>query len=333
MDLVAEIKDKVRGLQMNLVLPETGDIRVLKAAEEIVKERLVSKLFLLGVPDAINDKAKEAGVTLAGCELYDYLNSPDLVKFADIYYSLRKEKGITEKEAHQTLTDPLYYGMFMVREGQAGTAVCGSLATTADVLRACIHVIGQDSASRSISSSFLMIIPRCSYGEQGALFFADAGAVPDPTAEQLADIAINTAKTAKVVLGTEPKVAMLSFSTKGSAKHRLVTKVVKATELARQKAPDLLIDGELQGDSALVPEIASRKVSQSPVAGQANVLIFPDLNSGNICYKLVQRLANAQAYGPLIQGTNIPVSDLSRGCTVEDIVNVSAVTLLRAGVQ
>jgi len=333
MDLITKIKEKVRALQLSLVLPEAGDIRVLQAAEIIIKERLVTKLFLLGAPDIIAGKAKEAGIDLAGCELHDYLKSPDLSTFAEDYYNLRKEKGITEKEAREIVADPLYYGMFMVREGRAGTAVCGSLATTADVLRACIHIIGQDSTSRSISSSFLMIIPNCRYGEEGALFFADAGAVPDPSAEQLADIAINTGKTAKVVLATEPKIAMLSFSTKGSAKHRLISKVVKATELARQKAPDLLIDGELQGDSALVPEIASRKLSQSPVAGQANVLIFPDLNSGNICYKLVERLANARAYGPLIQGTNIPISDLSRGCTAEDIVNISAVTLLRAGVR
>jgi phosphate acetyltransferase len=237
------------------------------------------------------------------------------------------------EEAAKTLEDPIFYGMFMVKENEIDTIVSGSLATTANVLRAALHVIGLSPANRTLSSCFLMVVPDCAYGEEGALLYADAGCVPDPNAEQLADIAITTANTARILLETEPRVAMLSFSTKGSAQHRSIEKVIKATEIVKQKAPDILIDGELQADAALVPEIAKKKLSDSPVAGRANVLIFPDLNSGNICYKLTERLAKAQAYGPLVQGSAKPVSDLSRGCSVMDIVNVSAIMLLRTGVQ
>ena len=328
---ISPIKDKVKKYGLSLVLPEANDIRVLKAAEIITKEKLVKKLVLLGNPDDINSKAKQEGISLSGIEILDYLHSPDLNKFADSYYEMRKSKGISQEEALEAVQDPICYSMFMVKEGQVSTAVCGSIATTANVLRAAIHVIGMDDRSRTISSCFLMIVPDCDYGNDGALLFADAGAVPNPSAEQLADIAINSEKTAKSIFSREPKIAMLSFSTRGSAKHRMIEKVIKATDIVLQKEPDLLIDGELQADSAIVPEVAKRKLSDSPVAGSANVLIFPDLNSGNICYKLVQRLAKAKAYGPMIQGLKIPVSDLSRGCNVEDIVNTSVLTLLRIG--
>lgn len=333
MDIISRIEDRARGYKLSLVLPEATDIRVLKAADIIIKKELVSKLVLLGNPDNINKNAKAWNVDLSKIEILDHINSPNRQKYIDTYLNIRKEKGITPEEAEETLKDPTFYGMFMVREGEIDTLVSGSLATTATILRAAIQLIGLDKSSRIISSCFLMIVPNCPYGEEGAMLFADAGSVPDPNAEQLADIAINTANTAKVILEKEPRVAMLSFSTKGSAKHRLVDKVVKATEIAKANAPDLSIDGELQGDSALVPEVAKRKLSDSPVAGRANVLIFPDLNSGNICYKLVERLANARAYGPLVQGAAKPISDLSRGCSVDDIVGVSAITLLRAGVK
>lgn len=333
MDLIPRVKDKVRKFRLSLILPEATDIRVLKAAEIIIKEGLVSKLVLLGSPDDIMKVGKERGINISGVEIVDYMHSANMQKYIDAYCNLRKAKGMTPEDAGEILKNPTFYGMFMVKEGEVDTLVSGSLATTANVLRATMHVLGLDKSSRTLSSCFLMIVPDCPYGEEGAFLFADAGAVPDPTAEQLADIAINTADTARVILEKEPRVAMLSFSTKGSAEHRLVDKVVKATAIAKEKAPDLLIDGELQADSALVPEIAQRKLSSSPVAGKANVLIFPDLNSGNICYKLVQRLANAQAYGPLVQGVAKPISDLSRGCSVEDIVNTSAITLLRVGAK
>lgn len=333
MDLINCIKDKVRSNKLGLVLPEAEDIRVLKAAEIIIKEKLTNRLVLLGNPKDVNARAKKEDINLGGIEILDYINSPNYNRYTDIYFNLRKEKGMTQAEANETLKSPIYYGMFMVREGEIDTLVSGSLATTASVLKATIQVIGLDKSTRTVSSCFLMIIPNCFYGEEGAFMFADAGAVPDPTAEQLADIAISTANTAKVILGKEPRVAMLSFSTKGSAKHRLIEKVVEATNIAKQKAPDLLIDGELQADSAIITEVAQRKLKDSPVAGRANVLIFPDLNSGNISYKLVQRLANAKAFGPLIQGIKKPLSDLSRGCSVSDIVNTSAITLLMTGLH
>lgn len=324
MDLISRIKDRVRKLKLSLVLPETEDARVLKAAEIIIKEGLVSRLVLLGNPGDID---------LKGVEIIDFMNSSNRKKYIDMYYNLRKGKGITPQEAEEVLRNPIYYGMFMVREGEVDILVAGSLATTASVLKATMHVIGLEKYRKTISSCFLMIVPDCPYGEDGAFLFADAGAVPDPTPDQLADIAINTARIGRVILEREPRVAMLSFSTKGSAKHKLVDKVVSATEIVKKNAPDLLIDGELQADSALVPEIAKRKLKDSPVAGRANVLIFPDLNSGNISYKLVQRLANAEAYGPLILGVSKPVSDLSRGCSVGDIVNTSAIMLLLAGMK
>lgn len=333
MDLISRIKEKAKTLKLNLVLPEAGDIRVIKAAEIIMEEGLAKKVVLLGNPDEIAKKAKPENVNLSNVEIIDYLNSPKLQKYTDEYFNLRQSKGMTPEEAKEVMKDPTFYGMFMVKEKEVDTIVSGSLATTATVMRATIHIIGIDPSCRTISSCFLMVVPNCPYGEDGSFLFADSGTVPDPTAEQLADIAITTGRTAKVIFGTEPRVAMLSFSTKGSAKHRLLDKVIKATAIAKEKAPDLLIDGELQGDAALVPEIAQRKLSDSPVAGKANVLIFPDLNSGNISYKLVERLAKAEAYGPLTQGVPVVVSDLSRGCSVRDIVNVSAITLMRQGAQ
>ena len=331
MDLISSIKNKARGLKLGVVLPEASDIRVLKAAETIAKEELAGRVVLLGSPSQIAVLAEKERVDLSGVEIIDHVNSPDFNRYAELYYNLRKEKGMTIEESKDTMRDPTFYGMCMVREKDIDTLVSGSLATTAHVLRATIQIIGMDAGSRTVSSCFLMIVPNSTFGYGGAFLFADAGCVPDPNAEQLADIAINTGRTARVVFGEEPKIARRSFSTKGSAHHRSVDKVIRAAAIAHEKAPDLYIEGELQLDSAIVPEIAEKKLSDSPVAGHANVLIFPDLNSGNICYKITERLANAAAYGPLVQGVNIPVSDLSRGCTSVDIVNTTAVTLLRVG--
>lgn len=326
---IQQIKDTVKQYKYSLVFPEATDLRVLKAAEIIYEEQLVGKLVLLGNPEQILKAAEEEDIDLDNIEIIDHTTSSNLKKYARTYYDLRKEKGLTEEEAIETLKDPVYYAMAMVREGEIDTAVMGSVATSGKVIRAGYHLVEIREGLETISSCFLMITPNVQYGHNGMFLYADSAVVPDPTSEQLADIAITTADTARLLLETEPIVAMLSFSTKGSAQHKSVDKVLQALEIVKQKRPDLKIDGELQADAAICPEVGERKAQGSIVAGKANVLIFPDLDSGNICYKLTERLAKAEAYGPLLQGLKKTVSDLSRGCDVNDIVNVSAITLLR----
>lgn len=304
-----------------IVLPESHDERVLKAAELIQKANIAS-VTTIGEEKKIRNNADKIGIHLNGVEIINPEDSENYETFVNTYFDLRKKKGISKEDANNTIKKDLFFGAMLVREGIVNGSVAGSTASTADVLRAGIQCVGMPEGISTVSSFFLMILPEKVYS------FADCAVVPDPDAEQLADIAISTAENHKKLTGEEPNVAMLSFSTKGSAEHELVDKVIQATNIVREKAPHLNIDGELQFDAAIIESIGKRKAPGSKVAGQANVLIFPDLNAGNIGYKIAQRLGKAEAVGPVIQGLNKPYFDLSRGCSVEDIVNTAAIAAL-----
>ncbi|MGB9779254.1 MAG: phosphate acetyltransferase [Caldanaerobacter sp.] len=327
MSVMDNIIKKAKSDRKKIVLPEGTETRTLKAAEIVLREG-IADLVLLGKEEEI--KAKAGGLDISKAEIVDPEVSPDFERYAMEYYELRKNKGVTLEEAKRLMKDPMYYGCMMVKLGQVDGMVSGAIHATADVFRPAFQIIKTAPNVKVVSSAFIMEVPDCNYGSDGVFVFADCAINPNPTAEELAAIAIASAHTARVLVGIEPKVAMLSFSTKGSASHELVDKVKKATEIAKSLAPDLLIDGELQVDAAIVKEVGELKAPGSPVAGQANVLIFPDLQSGNIGYKLVQRLAKANAIGPISQGLAKPVNDLSRGCSVEDIVNVIAITSVQA---
>lgn len=319
--LIDEIKAKARKLKKHIVLPDATDERAIKAARICVDEGIAT-ISLIGDDQEIRSKAQQASVDLEKIRVVDPEKSDKLSDFSHIYFNLRKPKGVQFEEAQQTMHRPLFFGAMMVREGMADGSVAGSLSTTADVLRAGIHCIGVAEGISVVSSFFLMIFPYATYT------FADCAVVPDPTAEQLADIAIASAENHQKLTGEDPRVAMLSFSTKGSAEHALVEKVQRATAIARKKMPALNIEGELQLDAAIVPSVAKQKAADSKVAGSANVLIFPDLNAGNIGYKIAQRMGGAEALGPVVQGLKKPAFDLSRGCSVNDIVNVVAINAL-----
>lgn len=319
--LLEKIREKAKQLKKHIVLPDALDERTLKAGRIIVDEK-IADITLIGDEEKIRSLAEKIGVNLSGIRIVDPARSEKLSDFSHIFYNLRKHKGISFEEAKETMKRPLFFGAMMVREGMADGSVAGSISTTADVLRAGIQVVGLMEGISIVSSFFLIVFPSKVYS------FADCAVVPNPTAEQLADIAISTAINYKKLTGEEPIVAMLSFSTKGSAQHEMVDKVVKATQIAKQKRPDLIIDGELQLDAAIVPEVAKIKAPDSPVQGNANVLIFPNLDAGNIGYKMAQRMAGAEAIGPIVQGLKKPCFDLSRGCSVEDIVNVVAINCL-----
>ena len=319
--LLNEIKEKASKLRKTIVLPESHDERVLKAAEKLTKDKTVS-VITLGDEDRILRDAKKLDVDLTGIRIIDQTKSDKLSDFTNIFYNLRKHKGLTIEQARNLVQQDLFFAAMMVKENMADGSVAGSASATADVMRAGIQCIGMPEGISIVSSFFLMLFPDKNYS------FADSAVVPDPDEKQLADIAISTADNHRKLTGEEPFVAMLSFSTKGSAKHEAVDKVINATALVRKKRPDINIDGEMQFDAAVIESIGKKKAPGSNVAGKANVLIFPDLNAGNIGYKIAQRWGKAEAVGPIIQGLKKPFFDLSRGCSVDDIVNTAAIAAL-----
>lgn len=331
MHLVDQIKEKAKKSLQTVVLPESYDERMLYAAEKIVKEGL-AKPVLLGDPAKIQAEAAAKGINLTGVELIDPATSPKLEQYVADFVELRKSKGMTPEDARKLLTAPdhLYYAGMMVRSGDAGGEVAGATGTTGNVLKAAFQTVGPAKGIKTVSSFFLMITKTPGFGENGIVLFADCAVNPNPDAQALAEIAVATAGNCKAFLDVEARVALLSFSTKGSASHADVDKVTKALEIARQIKPDLQIDGELQADAALLPKVGEKKAPGSAVAGKANVMVFPTLDAGNIGYKLVERVAGAEAIGPIIQGLAKPVNDLSRGCSIDDIVNVTAITAVQA---
>lgn len=330
MTFTERMRAEAKTLQKRLVLPEGAEPRTIPAARKIVDEGLAKEVTLLGAKAAIEAKAKELGVSLAGISVVDPATSPLLSAYADEYYELRKSKGISPADAQAKIQDVLFWGSMMVRRGDADAMVAGADNSTAAVLTAAFQIIKTAPGVKSASSCFVMELADKKWGHNGMMIFSDCAIIPDPNAEQLAEIALASASSFRSFIGGEPQVAMLSFSTKGSASHPDADKVIEAVKLVKAKDPSLKVDGELQADAALVDSVAKKKAPGSEVAGKANVLIFPDLGAGNIGYKLVQRLAGAEAYGPFIQGMAKPVSDLSRGCSVEDIVNTCAVILCQA---
>ena len=329
MDVMFKIKEKAKAKRKRVVLPEGTEERMIQATKKILAEEL-AQVTLLGDEDQIKKLAQSNNLDLSQVKVITPEHSSKLEEYAEEYHQLRKKKGMSPDQAKRIMINPLFYGAMMVRKREVDGFVAGSVNTTGDVLRAGIQIIGTAPGINSVSSSFLMVLPEFLGAKNKIFIFADCAVIPDPDSSQLASIAISSAKTLQDLTGEEPKVAMLSFSTKGSAKHELVDKVTEATRIVKEMRPDLKIDGELQADSAIIPQVAQKKCPDSSIRGDANVLIFPDLNSGNIAYKLVQRMAKAEAIGPIIQGLTKPANDLSRGCSVDDIVNVVAIAMTMA---
>ena len=332
MNFVDTMKKKAGELQNRLVLPEGSEERTVAAAAQIIKEKLAASVTLLGNKADIEKVAAAKGVSLAGINIIDPENSEWHDDFAAVYCELRAKKGMTMEQAHVDMTNALRFGAMMVRKNKADAMVAGALSATADVLRAGLTIIGTAPGMKTASSCFVMDMHNPKWGADGIMIFSDCAVVPCPTSEQLADIAGAAAESCRTMLGVEPVVAMMSFSTKGSGgKDENVLRVQEGVRIAKEKFPSLCLDGEIQADAALIPSVTEKKAPGSPITGKVNTLIFPDLGAGNIGYKLVQRLAGADAFGPILQGFASPISDLSRGCSIEDIVITSAVTLVQAG--
>lgn len=330
MSYIDKIKAKAKANKKTIILPETEDTRTLRAAEDILLHGYAD-IILLGNKDTVLELAKSVRADVTDAIIVDPDTDDRTEELVNMFYELRKNKGMTPEKARETLlSSRTYYGVMMVKAGYADGLVSGACHSTADTLRPALQILKTAPGVKMVSGFFIVDVPHCEYGENGTFLFADSGLNQDPTSEELAVIADSSAKSFKQLVEAEPKVAFLSHSTKGSAKHALVDKVVNAVEIAHRDYPDLVCDGELQLDAAIVPEVAASKAPGSPVAGHANVLIFPNLDGGNIGYKLVQRLAKADAYGPMLQGIARPVNDLSRGCSWEDIVGVVALTAVQA---
>lgn len=331
MGFIEEIKDRARMNMKTIVLPETGDRRTLEAASTILSEG-IAKIILIGNKDEILKGAE--GLDISAATIIDPNQTDKLQAYVDLLVDIRKSKGMTAEEARELLTcDYLYFGVIMVKSGDADGMVAGAVNSTANVLRPSLQILKTAPGTKLVSSFFVMVVPNCEYGENGTFIFSDCGLVQNPNAEELAAIAGSSAKSFETLVGKEPVVAMLSHSTKGSAKHPDVDKVVEATKIAKELYPNVKLDGEFQLDAAIVPKVGASKAPGSDIAGKANVIIFPDLDAGNIGYKIVERLAKAEAYGPITQGIAMPVNDLSRGCSAEDIVGVIAITAVQASAK
>ena len=329
MSFIEGIKEKAKLDLKTIVLPEASDIRILEAANIALKEGYAN-IVLLGNIDSINNMANENGLDISKAIIIDPINSEKKEFYAEKLYELRKEKGMTIESARELVNNEVYYGMMMVKLEEADGLVSGAIHSTSDTLRPALQILKTAPGTKLVSAFFLMVVPDCEYGENGVFIFGDSGLNQNPTSEELAYIAKSSSESFEKLVGKEAKVAMLSYSTKGSAKSELTEKVINATNIAKDMFPELKLDGELQLDAAIVPEVAKSKAPGSDVAGRANTLIFPDLDAGNIGYKLVQRLGKAEAYGPLCQGIAKPVNDLSRGCSSEDVAGVIAITAVQA---
>lgn len=329
MSFIEEVKNRAKSDLKTIILPEATDIRVLKATETVLREGY-AKITLIGNEAEIVSKAKENNINIDGATIIDPMTSDKREQYANTLYELRKNKGITLEQAQELVKHPVYYGMVMLKLDGADGLVSGCAHSTAETLRPALQILKTKPGTKLVSAFFVMVVPNCELGENGTFIFGDCGLNENPDSEALSEIAISSSKSFEQLVGKEPKVAMLSYSTHGSAKSEQTQKVIDATNLVKTKMPELIVDGELQLDAAIIPEVAAFKAPDSPIKGKANILIFPDLEAGNIGYKLTQRLAKAEAYGPLCQGIAKPVNDLSRGCSADDIAGVVAITAVQA---
>ena len=329
MSFIEQIKQRAKQEIKTIVLPEATDVRILEAAE-MIKNEGYAKVILIGNEEEVRKLAKERNIDIGETKIIDPAVSIETARYSKELYELRKSKGMTEEQAEKLVLEPVYFGTMMVKLNEADGLVSGAAHSTSDTLRPALQILKTAPGTKLVSAFFVMVVPNCKYGENGTFIFADSGLNEEPDSEKLSEIAISSSKSFEQLVGTQPKVAMLSYSTYGSAHSASTEKVIEATKLVKEKEPNLLVDGELQLDAAIIPEVAEFKAKGSPLKGQANVLVFPDLGAGNIGYKLVQRLAKAEAYGPLCQGIAKPVNDLSRGCSSEDVAGVVAITAVQA---